>query len=359
MDARAWHRQARAAAAPPPGSRSTLLADTAGGSAREVARLLRAGGFPSPKHDAVARALDADLAVVENEPPGARTFLSLSAPYTVGKSTLIKAWAQRLHLSWLGGDADQERPVWFPEPGVEADHVPVVYVTLMARTNAKDLYAALLAFLGYPSVGVSRSMTLRVTQAIHAHRVRLIVLDDAHMLNTASITGRQTLDAIKQLNTELGEVGGTMVLVGAHLRGGGVLSDPQIRGRLLEHELAPYNLDASQAIGEWQDFLTGCEQVLTPYLPSLAPGTLPTELGAVIWRRTQGFVGDTCWLLAEATASAWAAGRRRTITADSLATIRISQRAHDAEAELIAARRRSRRRNGPDARRSLKVEAGR
>lgn len=358
MDARAWHEQARAAASLCEArSGSALYGQTGGGSAREVARLMRARGVPSPRHDAVARALDADLTVVEGEPPGARTFLSLSAPYTVGKSTLIKAWAQRLHMSWLGGDADRGRPVWSPEPGVEADHVPVVYVTLMARTNAKDLYAALLAFLGYPSVGVSRSMTLRVTQAIHAHRVRLIVLDDAHMLNTASITGRQTLDAIKQLNTELGEAGGTMVLVGAHLRGGGVLSDPQIRGRLLEHELAPYTLDTPRAIAEWQEFLTGCEQIVAPYLPSLAPGTLPTELGAVIWRRTQGFVGDTCWLLAEATAAALAAGRRRTITADSLATIRISQRAHDAEAELIAIRRRRSRGRPPT--RDRKAVAGR
>lgn len=287
----------------------------------------------SPKHDAVAGLLDSALIDAEDEPAGARTLLSLSAPMTLGKSSLIKGWAQRHHLTWLGTQADRQHPEWSPSPAFDADLVPVVYVTLMARSDARDLYGMILAFLGYPAQGLRRDVTMHATRALATHGVRLLVVDDAHMLNTARVTGRATLDALKQLNTELGELGGTVVLVGANLTGGAALGDPQIRGRLREHELHPYRFDTTDEIRQWQDLLGRAEQRLQAYLPDLATGTLTSQMGGLIYKRTQGYVGDTSALIAGAASTALSAGRG-TINRDNLSGVRLSERAHDGERAL-------------------------
>jgi hypothetical protein len=70
------------------------------------------------------------------------------------------------------------------------------------------------------------------------HGVKLVILDDAHMLRTHLKQGQATLDAIKAIATELGEVGGMMILVGAWTGADSdLLDDPQIRGRLSLHQL--------------------------------------------------------------------------------------------------------------------------
>lgn len=332
MDSLDWLAQARRIPPSPPerpriGAEGELTA-----YAQAVHDHLRQDLLPSPRHAAVRGALTSDLSLVEGEPRGARSILALSAPFTAGKSSLVKAWAQPMHVGWLGDAAPDPLPSWAPEPGYTADLVPVVYVTMMARTNARGLYAAILAFLRH-GTHHKGDITLAATEAMRRHGVRLLIVDDAHMLNTAQITGRATLDALKQINTELGELGGTMVLVGANLTGGDALSDPQIRGRLFEHSLVPYRLDGPTEIRDWQDFLTGLEPTLRRFLPDLADGALATELGAAIFKRTQGFVGDVRALLAAATASALHDGRG-TLTLADLGGARLSSRARDGEALL-------------------------
>ena len=338
MDSQQWHGQASAIPEPSPTPWSAAELRGADVPTREayasqVRRWLRATPLDSPKHHDVADALGRALADTREEPPGARTLLSLSAPFAVGKSSLIKSWAQARHREWLGEAATHTEPSWTPTPHQDADWVPVVYVTLMARSNARDLYAAILAFLRHPSRGANRDITLRATKALATHGVQLLVVDDAHMLNTSSVTGRATLDALKQLNTELGELGGTIVLVGAHLSGGAALADPQIRGRLREHHLDPYQLSTSDQTRQWQHLLGAAEARLRPYLPDLTPGALPRDLGRVIYKRTQGFVGDTSTLLAGATAQALRNGRT-VITRADIADVPLSQRAHDGETAL-------------------------
>lgn len=338
MDAHHWHQQTTAA------PRANVSALTEGQLRRAtpeerqeyasaVRRFLRVTPLKSPMHECLAAALDEALAQIEDEPPGARTILSLSAPFGVGKSSLIKDWAQRLYRDWLGDRHGRDLPEWSPVAGVSADWVPVVYVTLMARSNARALYSALLGYLGYPTQGVSRDVALWTTRALGTHGVRVVIVDDAHMLTTEKATGRATLDALKQVNTELGELGGTLVLVGANLTGGAALTDPQIRARLLEHTLEAYDLRSRAGVGQWQELLAGAESRIRPFLPNLSEGTLPSTFGAIIYKRTQGYVGDTHSLIAGATAQALLNGRTD-LEREDWTAVRLSQRAQDGEALL-------------------------
>lgn len=336
MDSRQWHKQAHqcTSAMPVPWEPARVQEspqDQLEAYAAEVRSALRAQRLRSPAHEAIAASLTNALTHAESEPPGARTILSLSAPYAIGKSSLIKDWAQHLYREWTTGSRVVDLPEWQPEAGVNADLVPVIYVSVLARSNSRDLYSTILEFLGYPGRGTARDATLLTTRALKAHGVRLLIVDDAHMLNTSRVTGRATLDALKQLNTELGELGGSLILVGANLRGGAALSDPQIRGRLLEHDLTPYTLQSPSDIGQWQSLMANARSLLVDYLPDLGIEPMIDELAKAAYRRTQGWVGDVSTLLAGAT-EATIMRRGTTLTIDDLHDVRLSQRAHDGEA---------------------------
>lgn len=340
MDAEMWHHQATAAmvAAPQPVAAADLGAMNPMGRsayADAVRAALRARRVSSPVHNATATAIGHALESALLEPSGARTILALSAPYTAGKSTLIKSWAQDRYRTWAKAPRST-RPRWTPKPGVTADLVPVCYLTLLSESRSKDLYTQILSFVGYPASGVERTLALRAVKALQTHGVRLVILDDAHMLRTTSVTGRATLNAVKHLNTELGEVGGVLMLVGAELTGGDVLSDPQIRGRLSEHTLAPYEVDTATGRGQWQRFLKNCEDLLLPYLPNEEAGLFSSRLAGYLWRRTQGYVGDTTRLLIDATAAAIETGAP--LDHAILDPIWVSQRAQDAQIDHTRAK---------------------
>lgn len=336
MDAELWHRQATTppASAPRPATSGQLAAMSPQARkefAAQVRGALRAQPVESPLHRQTVEALDRALESALLEPAGARTIVSLSAPFAAGKSTTVKEWAQDRYRAWTGAITPTRRSRWNPADGVTADLVPVCYLTLLSESRSKDLYTQLLAFVGYPASGVERTLALRAVQALQTHGVRLVILDDAHMLRTSSVTGRATLNAVKHLNTELGEVGGVLMLVGAELTGGDVLSDPQIRGRLSEHTLNPYEVDTPTGRAQWQRFLKNCEELLLPYLPGHEAGLFSSRHAGYLWRRTQGYVGDTTRLLIDGTAAALATGA--SLDRDLLDTIRVSQRAQDAQIE--------------------------
>jgi hypothetical protein len=346
MDAEMWHHQATAAmvAAPQPVTAADLDAMNSMGRsayADAVRAALRARRVSSPVHNATATAIDHALESALLEPPGARTILALSAPYTAGKSTLIKNWAQDRYRTWAKPTGPTARPRWTPQPGVTADLVPVCYLTLLSESRSKDLYTQILSFVGYPASGVERTLALRAVKALQTHGVRLVILDDAHMLRATSVTGRATLNAVKHLNTELGEVGGVLMLVGAELTGGDVLSDPQIRGRLSEHTLAPYEVDTATGRAQWQRFLKNCEDLLLPYLPDETVGLFSSRLAGYLWRRTQGYVGDTTRLLIDATATAIEAGAP--LDHAILDPMWVSQRAQDAQIDHTTRSKTARR----------------
>ncbi len=339
MDARIWHVQATIpppemhppwpvaqVRALPPRARRHYLSDVQASFERLV--------LPRTQTAPVQAGMDRVLRKNTRQAPGAKRMIMLDAPFATGKSTMIKDWAQSLHRSWLGDQLACERPTWKPEPGMTADLVPVVYATLRSASKVKEVNAQILAFLRYPTEGLTRVTTTKVVSALFTHGVRLLIIDDVHMLRTTSIIGRETLDYLKFLNSELGEAGGTMVLVGADLKNGALHADPQIEGRLQRFALAPYEITTPGGQHAWQSFLKDAERILLPYLPGATPGLLAQEHAAYIWQRTQGYVGDTATLLTEALLTALE--EHSTLTREHLAAVTLSERAHHAEADIAA-----------------------
>lgn len=338
MDAQDWHRQATQPPVtwPDPVGFDRLDRMPSGEARAYTESLTDAlmGALVSADEGAAAaQRLEQVVRTNRMRPPGAMQMAALSAPFTAGKSTLIKLWALGVYRALVANQLATNRPTWSPEPGVSADLRPVVYVTLRASSTVKDVNAQLLLFLGYPPEGLARTTTTRVLHALKMHGVRLVIIDDAHMLRATNALGRQVLDYVKFLNTELGEQNGTIVLVGAHLESTAILDDPQIRGRLTVVKLVPYGIQTTEQRRGWQRFLKSAEAPVLPYLPGAEPGLFSRVLPQHLWRRTQGFVGDTTKLIAGATLQAIDA-RRNQITAADLDVIPLSERSVDAQVDL-------------------------
>ncbi len=345
MDARLWHQQAGAISSER-GFPPVAMAPAGSSGERQDDRSQLVAHLDGLIVDSVLveRALQRLDRLVErnrHRPPGAKAIVTISAPFAVGKSTFVKGWAQSQYRQALGPAADQPRPCWSPSPGLTADWVPTAYITLRAASKIKDLNASLLAFLGYPSEGLVRVTTSRVVRALGVHGVQLLIVDDIHMLNTRHADGRDVLDYLKFLNTALGELGATMVLVGAHLDGGPIHTDPQIAGRLDKISLTPFEIDTVEGRRDWQTFLKAAERAVLPFLPAARPGVFALENPARIWRRTQGYAGDTVTVLTGALLRALDDGAA-TVTPQHLDAVPLTARAAANEANLVAAASMSR-----------------
>ena len=338
MDARLWHQQATT----PPRKLPTPISVETFDAMTEVAQdaywqelttALAGLVLPSVLAQRAADQLSKLMDRNRLRPPGAKAIGSVSASFAVGKSTFVKDWAQGAYRELLGPACADPRPTWNPEPGLTADWIPQVYITLRAASKIRDVLASLLLTMGYPSEGLVRVTTTRVIHAFRQHGVRLLIIDDSHFLDVSNKDSRDMLDFLKYLNTELGELGGTMILVGADLHESPLYLDPQINSRLERLTLGAYPLATDEDRRTWQRFLKDAETVLLPYFDCAPAGIFSRQLAGHIWRRTQGYVGDTALLLTQALLDAFDDGSD-TITTAHLDGVALSARAEAGEAEL-------------------------
>ena len=340
MDARLWHQQATTPLKSLPTPIPVDTFDTMSEAAQdtywdELTSGLTGLVLPSVLAQRAEHQLTRLVDRNRLRPPGAKAIGSVSASFAVGKSTFVKDWAQAAYRDLLGPACADPRPTWNPEPGVTADWIPQVYITLRAASKIRDVLATLLLTMGYPSEGMVRVTTTRVIHALRQHGVRLLLIDDCHFLDVSTKASREMLDFLKYLNTELGELGGTMILIGADLQESPLYLDPQINSRLDRVTLGPYGYGTDHDRQVWQRFLKDAEAVLLPYFDCAPAGVLSQQLAGHIWRRTQGYVGDTALLLTEALLAAFDDGSD-TITTAHLDAVTLSARAAAAEIKLRA-----------------------
>lgn len=301
--------------------------------AQDVYSYLRTNPSGSPVHDSVLESLMELWTLVRAEPLGARTVLGLSAPYSCGKSTVAKRFAAEIYQQIIGSSLDESQPVRVISDGVardiEADWIPVVYLNLQSDTASKDLYAQVLAFLGHPVAGSRGILAARTTSAMRDHGVRLVVVDDAHMLRTRLQQGRATLDALKHLATEVGEIGGVLMLVGAFDSDSDLLHDAQLRGRLELLTFSPYKADTPAQRAVWQRLLRSREEQVRHFLTEMDEGELSRGLAGTVYAQTQGYVGDVSALLSTAVRAALKRGEVF-LSHRAMQSGRVSQRALDA-----------------------------
>ena len=147
----------------------------------------------------------------------------------------------------------------------EADLCPVAWIDLPAGAKIKDVDVKILEFYGLPGEGLIRHLSERAIRAAARHRTRALIVDDAHLLKTDWKGGRDVLDHVKHINTELGEIGATLLLVGADLDGGDLVTDPQITGRLKLQETFPhYGTDNIEQMRTWQTIVRRLDQISAP-----------------------------------------------------------------------------------------------
>jgi hypothetical protein len=206
----------------------------------------------------------------------------------------------------------------------------------MSSSSIKEVNALILLYLGYPPEGLARTTTTRVLHALRMHGVRVVILDDAHMLRSTSVQGRAVLDYIKFVNTELGErANGTVILVGAELQSTAILDDPQIRARLTTLTVDAFQITTIQQKAAWQELLSTAEDRPMQHLPDSEPDLFVTRLAQHVWRRTQGFVGEVAKLVTGSVLDA-VHGRRSVITHDDLDAVPLSDQSIDGQIDDAA-----------------------
>jgi len=347
VDAHDWHRQATTTAPVWPAPLSIAEHESSSRAAqdeyfRRLSVAMNATIVLSKPMEAVKAHLDDIVETNRLRQPGAMPMVAVTAPFSAGKSTLLKQWGFGVHRRVLGDQVNEARPTWSPQPGVIADFVPVVFVTLMASSSIKEINALILLYLGYPPEGLARTTTTRVLHALRMHGVHVVILDDAHMLRSTNAQGRAVLDYIKFLNTELGEVkNGTVILVGAHLQSTAILDDPQIRARLTTMTVDAFEISTIEKKAAWQDLLATATDRPLQHLPGAAPDLFITQLAQHIWRRTQGFVGEVAKLVAGSVLDA-VHDRRSVITHDDLDAVKLSERSVDGQIDVAAAAKKGR-----------------
>lgn len=344
MDANHWHRLAWQDRAPLAAPSSALQSRDGQERDQAIAGLAESLGsmvLPYPPAISLGSALTRLVDGNRFSPAGSKSIAGVSAPFATGKSTSVTEWAFGRYREWVADVSNRSFPTWQPEQGITARLIPVVYLSLFSSAGVKELNAQILTFLGYPGEGIARVTSARVNTALRRHGVRLLIVDDVHMLRLTERSGRQVLDYLKTLNSELGFLHGTMIFVGPDLAAAPIFEDPQIRSRLRIHDLTPPEIASVEGRRRWQAFLCGCEEILLPYLPGAQEGVLSRQHAGFIWHRTQGFIGDTSALLIGAVIEALRCGRR-TITHQDLAAVPLSARAHDQQASLEHRRGRTR-----------------
>lgn len=265
-------------------------------------------------------------------PPGAKTLAALSGPNYAGKSTMMMRWARERYLTWIdGAELDTYgRPIFHSDPGCDVDLCPVVWIDLDAASQIKDVDAAILRVFNLPADGVKRDVSAAAMGAVRRHRTQVVIVDDVHLLKTNWKSGRDVLDHIKHLNTRLGQIGVSLILIGADLKDRDLAQDPQIAARLRLNRFEPCDIDEnieSERV-RWQVIVRDFERVLAPHLPRGKPKELHTKLAGELHERTQGYLGDLKALLCEATINATIDGSHR-ILMRHLNDVSLSKRAKE------------------------------
>lgn len=335
MDCETWHNKAitRPPALPDaldpmtlkrlPATQRAELADT-------IAESLRGHPIRSPKHELLMEGIDQALNRSLAEPDGLRTYVGVIAPSGTGKTTQLTAWARYRYRQWIGPAYGPQMPRWTAAPGVEPIHAPVIWLSLNESSRASSLYMGILAALNLGLGGRVMELSIRAERAMRNHRVRLLVLDDAHQLHQGRKLNTEVLNAIQRIGTALGEAGGTLMMIAATGQGEGVFRHHQIQSRLWLHKFGAYTMRNATERELWDHFLGRVEERVLPYLPHTEPGFLVDD-AELVWGRTHGFVGETAHLAIETARLAIAANRPA--TRKDLQAIPLTERARTAIAD--------------------------
>lgn len=308
MDSQIWHDYCVAPPPPAPAQLtvkqwSALSDDDLKFQIGQLERWLGHVYIETPELNSIARTMTRTVRANAYSPPGAKNIIALSGRNLAGKSTLTKRWGRSIYRELIEHSCldARGRPVYRSAEGWEVDFCPIVFINMAAGAKMAAFDALILSFFGLPTDGRVRELTVAAVRAVQRHRTKVLVIDDAHFIKTVCKDARDVLDHIKKINTEIGEVGATLVLVGADLPDNALVHDPQISGRMKLQNLPEYQAESTEEQRIWQRIVMDLEDQILPYLPAGRPGMLSIELAGELWFRTQGYLGDLRELVCEST----------------------------------------------------------
>ncbi|MEN3124142.1 TniB family NTP-binding protein [Janibacter sp. LM] len=277
--------------------------------AAEVRRYLAGHYFDSERDRGIRQRLTALIEGNAQSLTGTKDVAIVTGDNVLGKSTMLYQVAFDAHRRLVAPHTDPHaRPVNTARSvtgrrveRLEVDHVPVLFLSLAAGTTVAKFNAQIVQALGYPP-GVEKRV--RYLDLLERHGVRLLIVDDLHLLKTSLKLGREALDHLKAVVTAVGELGATVILAGANLHTHPVMDDPQVTDRAYEVPVAPYTGTTKADRLAFRQFLRECATHAQPYLPAGQPEHIWNQLPHLWLERSAGYHRDLLQLLRDATTAA-------------------------------------------------------
>lgn len=313
--------------------------------ATEVRRYLAGRYFDSERDRGIRQRLTALIEGNAQSLTGTKDVAIVTGDNVLGKSPMLYQVAFDAHRRLVAPHTDPgTRPVTTARTvsgrrveNLEVDHVPVLFLSLAAGTTVAKFNAQIVQALGYPP-GVEKRV--RYLDLLERHGVRLLIVDDLHLLKTSLKLGREALDHLKAVVTAVGELGATVILAGANLHTHPVMDDPQVTGRAYEIPVTPYSGATKADRLAFQHFLRECATHTQPYLPAGQPDHIWTGLPHIWLERSAGYHRDLLQMLRDATTAAIEDGTWA-ITEKHLTSVTLAARAERRNAHAHAARSRA------------------
>jgi len=344
MDAYDFHAIAVEPALPAPNLAHIAAPDLTPQQRTTITSWLQQIYLPSPATQRVEKVVGTIIDRNANARPGAKMIPIVTAANGVGKSTTMLAYMGRRYRERFEGRTLHPRnlPTFSPELGVHAIHCPVVWLNVRPQSGIGGLDESILQYFRAARPTNASERTSRTLQVLRDHGVEVVVVDDAHLFQTLKVRGRELLDYLKVLNTELGMAGATLVIIGADLEGTALAGDPQIRCRSVTSVLPEFDLTGDGGRAECQTMLTALEGLLRENIPGIAEGAVTSVYAGHLTRRVGGRPGDLIKLVVTACSDFIEDTTATRLTKDHIRDAMITDRADDFQRH--EARIRSRRR---------------
>jgi len=225
-------------------------------------------------------------------PPGARPGAVIDGLPNVGKSTILTDFGRICEISLRRKYGERLR-----EAGV-AEWLPVVYLTLRARTTIKGLNTAIINFYGGPIPRYENTadrLTQIVIWCVQECNTKVFLIDDIHYLKLSNESDRQVNNHLKQL---MNDTSATFIYAGIGCRETGLLTEGQpkdkvalgqTRGRFAHFPMEPFEVESPMGKSGWLNLVGAFEKHLV--LKKAQEGML-TGLAPYLYERTGGFVGS-------------------------------------------------------------------
>ncbi len=244
------------------------------------------------------------LTLLNRREHGARRGLIISGERTTGKTTALRQLGRLHELRVRQRYNDGQR-------------IPVVYVTAPPKGSPRKLALEFSRFLGLPTITPRHNtadITNSVCQVLTEARTDLVLVDEIHLMNLATIAGEELSDHLKYFTEHLPA---TFIYAGIDVEHSGLFTGirgGQIAGRCTLLHTSPFPQGR-----EWAGLVATMEGTLRLHL--YMPGTL-AKLHTYLHQRTGGMIGSLSHLIRAAAISAILDGTER-ITRRQLHTLHV------------------------------------